>query len=216
MLARIESIELVKVTRLFGSTCALRSVSATFAAGDITFLLGPNGAGKSTLLSIIGTVLRPTSGVVRYPPGDPSLDEVRRQIGWVAHDSRCYRELSGRENVEFAARLYGLDATSAWERVAALVGIDRFGERAVATLSRGQRQRVALARALVHRPSVLLMDEPWSGLDTASAARLEEVLDEERRRGTIVVVVTHGTDVADRLGGRRLVLRRGGVVESDS
>ena len=74
--------------------------------------------------------------------------------------------------------------------------------------------RVALARALVHRPSVLLMDEPWSGLDIASAARLESVLDEERRRGTIVVVVTHGTDVVDRMGGRRLMLQRGGVVES--
>lgn len=213
MVARIQRIELVKVTRLFGSTCALRSVSASFEAGDITFLLGPNGAGKSTLLSIIGTVLRPTSGVVRYPPGEPSLEEVRRQVGWLAHDSRCYRELSGRENVEFAARLYGLDPVTAWERVAGLVGIDRFGERPVGTLSRGQRQRVALARALVHRPSVLLMDEPWSGLDTASAARLEDVLIEERRRGTIVVVVTHGTDVVDRLGGRRLMLQRGGVVE---
>ena len=214
MVARIQRIELVKVTRLFGSTCALRSVSTSFEAGDITFLLGPNGAGKSTLLSIIGTVLRPTSGVVRYPPGDPSSEEVRRQVGWLAHDSRCYRELTGRENVEFAARLYGLDPASAWERVAGLVGIDRFGERPVATLSRGQRQRVALARALVHRPSVLLMDEPWSGLDIASAARLENVLDEERRRGTIVVVVTHGTDVVDRMGGRRLMLQRGGVVES--
>jgi len=214
VVARIQRIELVKVTRLFGSTCALRSVSTSFEAGDITFLLGPNGAGKSTLLSIIGTVLRPTSGVVRYPPGDPSLEEVRRQVGWLAHDSRCYRELSGRENDEFAARLYGLDPVSAWERVAGLVGIDRFGERPVATLSRGQRQRVALARALVHRPSVLLMDEPWSGLDTASAAKLEGVLDEERRRGTIVIVVTHGTEVVDRLGGRRLMLQRGGVVES--
>ena len=152
--------------------------------------------------------------MVRYPPGEPSLEEVRRQVGWVAHDSRCYRELTGRENVEFAARLYGLDPGSAWSRVAELVGIDRFGERPVGTLSRGQRQRVALARALVHRPSVLLMDEPWSGLDTASAARLEDVLEEERQRGTIVVVVTHGTDVVERLGGRRVLLRRGGVVES--
>ncbi|HWO14886.1 MAG TPA: ATP-binding cassette domain-containing protein, partial [Polyangiaceae bacterium] len=125
------------MTRLFGSTCALRSVSTSFEAGDITFLLGPNGAGKSTLLSIIGTVLRPTSGVVRYPPGEPSLEQVRSQVGWLAHDSRCYRELSGRENVEFAARLYGLEPVSAWDRVAGLVGIDRFGERPVATLSRG-------------------------------------------------------------------------------
>ena len=214
MSSRIEAIELVKVTRLFGSTCALRSVSARFEAGAITFLLGPNGAGKSTLLAIVGTMLAPTSGVVKYPPGERGVEDVRAQLGWVSHDSRCYRDLSGRENVELAARLYGLEATSAWERVRELVGIERFGERPMSTLSRGQRQRVALARALVHRPAVLLMDEPWSGLDAASSKRLEDVLESERRRGTIVVVVTHGTQVVDRLGGRRVVLGRGGVVES--
>jgi heme exporter protein A len=209
---KIRCIELVKVTRLFGATCALRSVSARFEAGTITFLVGPNGAGKSTLLAIIGTVLRPSSGVVKYPPVGDDLEEVRRQVGWVAHDSRCYRELSARQNVEFAARLYGIDPVAAWQRVSELAGIERFSERNVGALSRGQRQRVALARALVHRPSVLLLDEPWSGLDVASSARLEEVLQHEREQGTLIVVVTHATDVVARLGGRRLELQRGGVV----
>lgn len=214
MSSRIEAIELVKVTRLFGSTCALRSVSTRFEAGAITFLLGPNGAGKSTLLAIIGTMLAPTSGVVKYPPGERSVEDVRRQLGWVSHDTRCYRDLSGKENVEIAARLYGLEPKMAWGRVKELVGIERFGERPMSTLSRGQRQRVALARALVHRPAVLLMDEPWSGLDTASSKRLEDVLEAERGRGTVVVVVTHGTEVVERLGGRRVVLGRRGLVES--
>ncbi len=212
MTERIRSVELVRVTRLFGSTCALRAVSATFPAGSITFLLGPNGAGKSTLLAIIGTLLQPTSGVVKYPPLAGASEHVRRQIGWVAHDSRCYRELSGKQNIELAARLYGLDPVEAWERCASLVGIERFGERSVGTLSRGQRQRVALARALVHAPSVLLLDEPWSGLDSASAKRLERVLEQERERGTTVIVVTHSMDVVERLGGRQLWLERGGVV----
>jgi ABC-type multidrug transport system ATPase subunit len=209
---RIRSIELLRVTRLFGSTCALRAVSASFAAGTITFLLGPNGAGKSTLLAIIGTLLQPTSGVVKYPPLGTASEAVRRQIGWVAHESRCYRELSGKQNIELAARLYGLDPAEAWKRCGGLVGIERFGERSVATLSRGQRQRIALARALVHSPSVLLLDEPWSGLDSASARRLEEVLKQERDRGTVIIVVTHVMDVVERLGGRRLWLERGGVV----
>jgi len=211
--SRIGAIELSKVTRLFGATCALSSVSARFEAGTITFLLGPNGAGKSTLLSIIGTVLQPTSGVVKYPPAGSDLEQIRRQVGWVAHESRCYRELTGRQNVEFAARLYGIDPTLAWERVATLVGIGRFGERSVGTLSRGQRQRVALARALVHGPRVLLMDEPWSGLDAASSERLVQVLQQEKQRGTLIVVVTHALDVVERLGGRRLTLEGGRVVD---
>lgn len=214
MPARIQSIELSRVTRLFGSTCALRSVSATFSAGSITFLLGPNGAGKSTLLNIIGTVLRPTSGVVRYPPAGHDIAALRAQMGWLAHESRCYRELTGKQNVQFAAELHGIDPQSAWTRVAELVGIGRFGERKVATLSRGQKQRIALARALVHQPSVLLLDEPWSGLDAASSQRLEQVLIRERDKGTLIVVVTHGTEVVERLGGKALHLKRGGVVAS--
>jgi len=211
---RIHSIELVKVTRLFGSTCALRSVSAVFKAGSITFLLGPNGAGKSTLLNIIGTVLSPSSGHVRYPPAGDDMRAVRAQMGWVAHESRCYRELTGRQNVEFCARLHGIDPLEAWPRVAELVGIGRFGERKVGTLSRGQKQRIALARALVHRPSVLLLDEPWAGLDAPSSERLEQVLVQERERGTLIVVVTHSAEVVTRLGGTTLTLKRGAVVAS--
>ncbi len=216
MTSRISRIELDRVTRLFGSTCAVRSVSAAFEAGSITFLLGPNGAGKSTLLAIIGTMLRPTSGVVRYPPTDGRVESVRAQIGWVAHESRCYRELTGRQNVQLAARLHGVEPEEAWRRVAEEVGIGSFGDRNVGTLSRGQRQRVALARALVHRPSVLLLDEPWTGLDASSSERLEAVLCAEKERGALIVVVTHAAEVVRRLGGRELLLRRGGVVARGS
>src|SRR5690606_24627673 len=132
-------------------------------------------------------------------------------VGWVAHDSRCYRELSGRQNIEFTARLYGIAPGEAWSRVSEVVGIGRFGERKVGALSRGQRQRIALARALVHRPSILLMDEPWSGLDAASSSRLEQVLRQEQEHGTLIVVVTHSKEVVERLGGRTLELKRGGV-----
>jgi len=160
------------VTRLFGASVALRAVSVDFAPGPITFVQGPNGAGKSTLMSIVGTALKPSRGTVVYAPHGNSRLEARRHIGWVGHDSHCYAELSGRENVELAARIHGLDPKPAWAVVCERVQADRFANQAVATLSRGQRQRIALARALVHAPSVLLLDEPLTGLDAASVLAL--------------------------------------------
>jgi heme exporter protein A len=175
-------------------------------------LEGPNGAGKSTLLSIVGTVLTPTSGTVSYDPLGVDRELVRPHIGWVAHDSHCYRELTGRQNVELAAKLHGLDPKTAWERVAARVGARAFGERRFSTLSRGQRQRISLARALTHEPSVLLLDEPWTGLDVASADNLEKVLLEERDRGALILVVSHAPGLAERLGAVRVRLEGGRIV----
>jgi heme exporter protein A len=209
---RIERIEVSGVSRLFGATPALRGVSVAFDAGSISFLEGPNGAGKSTLLAVIGTVLSPTSGSVRYEPLGDDRELARAHIGFVAHDSYCYRELSARQNVELAAKLQGIDAGEAWQRVSARVGVEAFAERNLGTLSRGQRQRVAVARALVHQPSVLLLDEPWSGLDVASAERLERIVAEERDRQTIVVVVSHTPGLAERFGARRIRIEDGRIV----
>ena len=208
----IERVEVRGVTRLFGATPALRAVNATFGSGSITFLEGPNGAGKSTLLAVIGTVLAPTAGEVIYHPLGSELERVRPHIGWVAHESLCYRELSARENVELAARVYGVDVEGAWERVAKRVGAEALADRRVATLSRGQRQRVALARALVHEPALLLLDEPWSGLDQASAEHLQQALLDERARGALVIVVNHAEGLAERLGARCVRLENGRVV----
>ena len=208
----IESIEVSRVTRLFGSTPALRAVSTRFEAGSITFLEGPNGAGKSTLLAVVGTVLTPTSGEVVYHPLGADLELVRPHIGWVAHDSLCYRELSARKNVELAARIYGVEVEGCWDRVARRVGAEPLADRRVGTLSRGQRQRVALARALVHDPALLLLDEPWSGLDRASGAHLQNALLEERARGTLVIVVNHADGLAEQMGARCVRLENGRVV----
>jgi heme exporter protein A len=209
---RVERIEVKRITRTFGATAALRGVTVTFEAGTLALLEGPNGAGKSTLLAVIGTVLTPSSGEVEYHPFGTEPEIVRQHLGWVAHESHCYRELSTRKNVELAARIHGVDATAAWERVASRVDITHLADRSVGTLSRGQRQRVALARALVHAPSVLLLDEPWTGLDRSSATLLEAVLQEERGRGALIIVVSHGEGVAERLGARRVRLERGRIV----
>jgi ABC-type multidrug transport system ATPase subunit len=211
---RVKRIEVRRVTRLFGSTAALRGVDADFDAGTISLLEGPNGAGKSTLLAVIGTVLRPTSGEVKYEPLGIDVERVRPQLGWVAHDSHCYRELDVRENLLFAARVHGLEPEAAWERVRARVDISHLAKRPVGTLSRGQRQRVALARALVHSPSVLLLDEPWTGLDRKSAAEFESAIGEERERGTLVIIVNHGEGTAERLGARRVRIEAGRVVDA--
>jgi heme exporter protein A len=212
MQASVARIEVRGVTRRFGATLALRQVSASFEAGTLTFLEGPNGAGKSTLLAIVGTVLRPTSGTVEYAPLGEDPMQARRHIGWVAHESHCYRELSGRKNIELVAQMHGLDDSAARVgRVIARVGAGTFADRPVGTLSRGQRQRIALARALVHDPGVLLLDEPWTGLDVASAEKLETVIQEEVAGGSLVVAVTHGAGTAERLGARRLRIEGGRV-----
>ncbi|MCA9627158.1 MAG: ABC transporter ATP-binding protein [Myxococcales bacterium] len=208
-MSRVERVEVEAVTRTFGTTLALRGVSAEFPSGRVTVLEGPNGAGKSTLLGILGTLIQPTGGKVRYPPFKDAA-AVRSQLGWLAHDSHCYRELSGRENVQLAASLHGCSGARvqhSLERVGALA----FCERAVSTLSRGQRQRIALARALVHQPSLLLLDEPSSGLDAGSVGRLLELVDEERRRGAVVVMVSHSRGIATRIADRIVRLEAGRV-----
>jgi heme ABC exporter ATP-binding subunit CcmA len=215
-LAEVSRIEVSKVTRLFGATAALRGIDVSFEAGTISLLEGPNGAGKSTLLAVIGTVLKPSSGEVLYHPFGSDAEQARRHIGWVAHDSHCYRELGVRENLDFASRIHGLEPKAAWERVSARVDVAHLAARPVGTLSRGQRQRVALARALLHQPSVLLFDEPWTGLDSKSAEELEVLLRAERSRGALIIVVSHGEGVAERLGARRVRVEAGRVVAANS
>lgn len=210
---RIERIEVRSVTRLFGATPALRGVTTEFDSGELVFLEGPNGAGKSTLLAILGTVLSPTSGTVDYLPVGGDRQLAREHIGWVAHESHCYRELTGRQNVELAAELRGIPPSEAWARVAARVRAESFADRSVSTLSRGQRQRIALARALVHQPSILLLDEPWTGLDDATSKELERIILEERDRGAIIIVVNHTPGLGERLGARTVRIDRGRIVD---
>lgn len=210
---RVTAIDVAGVTRLFGATAALRGVSCRFDAGTLTFVQGPNGAGKSTLLAIVATVLRASSGSVSYEPFGRSRTTARRHIGWVAHESHCYRDLTGRQNIAFSAALHGLAEEAAVQAACDRVGARGFVDQPVATLSRGQRQRVSLARALVHSPSVLLLDEPSSGLDRASLSRFEEVVVERRDAGAVVIVVSHRDEWAKRLSGRTMTLERGRIVQ---
>ncbi len=207
------------MTKTYGAVRALVGVSATFEAGRVSMVLGPNGSGKSTLLAIVGTLTRPTSGKIVHAWGQTtggssgamSRAAVRAALGWVGHESLCYVDLSGRENIELAARLHGLDPTAAFEAARGRFDLGPFAERPVRTYSRGQRQRVALARALVHEPRFLLLDEPTTGLDAQSVERLAGVVRAEAERGAVVLVVTHDEEFAKRAGDARVVLERGKV-----
>lgn len=214
----ISRVVMQRVSRYFGSTVALKGIDASFAAGEVTSLEGPNGSGKSTLLGILGTTIPPTRGEVLY--GERAVDpaEIRGEIGWVSHETHCYPDLSPRQNLQFAAALYGM-REDAWEAAAKRFGVDAFAERMFRRLSRGQRQRVALARAVVHAPSLLLLDEPTNGLDKEGVERLVVTLSEEAQRGCIIVLVTHDALFAERVAARRLYLERGrlrGGAESDA
>jgi heme exporter protein A len=199
------------VSRVFGRRRALSHVSVRVNTGEITGILGPNGAGKSTLLGILATLLRPTAGQVRYGVlGTTDGAALRARIGVLGHDLFLYPELTARENLEFFAGVHGLDQPAEAAREALLrAGLDERGDDPVSTFSRGMRQRVALERALIHGPRLLLLDEPFTGLDDASASALLRRLHALREAGAMVVVATHDLDLADGLLDHALFLRDG-------
>jgi heme exporter protein A len=212
----LDRVHIDKIVKRFGSERALAGVSLELRAGSMCALLGHNGAGKTTLLGIVSTLVRQTTGAVAYESGGRAIDgaDVRRQIGLLAHASLCYGELTAIENLELFAGLYDVDGSAA--AIAKLldrVGLDRRArERAARTYSRGMLQRLALARALLTRPSLLLLDEPFTGLDRGGALALGEQLGELKASGAIVVVVTHDLEaIADRTD-HVAVLRRGALV----
>ena len=196
------SLRLIDVSRTFGRRRALNRVSLAAEAGTITALLGHNGAGKSTLLSIAATLLRPTSGRVEYGETDAETGgaALRARIGLLAHDLYLYPELTAAENLYFFAKVYGLLGVEG--RVAAALeraGLVERRDDVVAGFSRGMRQRLALERALIHEPRLLLLDEPFTGLDEAARTALRGRLRAARDAGAIVLLTTHDTAAIEGL-----------------
>ena len=216
--ADFERLAVIDLARHYGRRKALAQVNFTCGAGDIIGLLGPNGAGKSTLLNILATLISPSRGRVEY--GDRTAAqggaEVRGRIGMLGHDLFLYPELTARENLVFFARLYGLpDAEAVAQARLARAGLADRGDDLVLGFSRGMRQRVALERALLHDPRLVLLDEPFTGLDQASTAALVARLRERQQAGCILVIATHDLDVADGLLSRAIYLKNGRIVWSD-
>jgi heme exporter protein A len=214
--AALDQVQIRKVAKRYGSERALAGVTLDLAAGTMCALLGHNGAGKTTLLGIVSTLVHPTGGTVTYRSGGAAVvgAEVRRQIGMLAHASLCYGELSARENLALIAGLYDVDDSPAViDGVLDRVGLDKKArDRAARTYSRGMVQRLALARALLTRPSLLLLDEPFTGLDRDGALTLGQQLGALRDAGAIVVVVTHDLEAIAGRTDHVAILRRGQLV----
>jgi len=204
-----ESVSVEGVTKVYGGTRALGGVTARFERGSVTALAGPNGSGKSTLLGVLATLVRPTSGTVRFGDRVGTDHAVRRTIGYCGHAPLLWADLTPRECLAVFASLHDLPP-GAVEAALDREGAAAYADRPCRSLSRGQLQRVSLARALLASPRVLLLDEPTTGLDDASIERLAGRLREERDRGAIVVLATHDA-AAKSLADRTLTLQQGRI-----
>jgi heme ABC exporter ATP-binding subunit CcmA len=186
------AVSLSGVTRVFGVTPALVRVDLDVPRGEMLVVRGPNGAGKSTLLRVIATVLSPTYGRGSVLGSDlvRGRDEIRRRMELIGHRTRLYEDLTGRENLRFWCRLYGLHPEGVDEALEK-VGLRRDAGTRVAGYSQGMRQRVAVARAWLRRPELLLLDEPYAGLDEEAKAIVDDLAAETTARGDTVILATH-------------------------
>jgi len=211
------SLQATDLVRDFGPRRAVDGVSLTLEAGDCLALFGPNGAGKTTLLRMLGGLLRPTSGSAAIEGIPlPGGAEVRARVGLVSHQTMLYDALTARENVEFSARMYGVpDVREAADEVLARLGAASFADVRVRSLSRGMQQRVSVARAIVHSPSILLADEPFTGLDAAGASALTGMLAGLRDSGATIIIVTHNLEEALALCTAAAIMREGRFVRLD-
>jgi heme ABC exporter ATP-binding subunit CcmA len=210
------SLTFTEVSRAFGRRRALNRVSMQCRAGEVIALLGPNGAGKSTLLSIAATLLEPTSGSVAYGEHSPRRagGALRTRIGLLGHDLYVYPDLTATENLDFFGRLYGVANLDG--RVAAALeraGLTDRCDEPVSGFSRGMRQRLALERALLHEPRLVLLDEPFTGLDDGATAALTERLTDLRRAGAIVLLTTHDLETIEGVIDRAVMLQNGKLLE---
>ncbi len=207
----IEAKGLIKV---FGLRPVLRGVDLSIGPGQFLALFGPNGAGKTTLLRILATLTRPTGGSVMVAghslPAEAAA--VRGLIGVVTHQPLVYGDLSAEENLRFYARMYGLDGSDRQARIEEMlkmVGLSKRRGDIVRTFSRGMQQRLSIARAILHDPPVLLLDEPYTGLDQAAAATLDDILREVAGRGRTILMTTHDLQRGLALADQVAILSKG-------
>ena len=209
-------IEVEGLSKVFALLPALQGVEFSVARGEFVLLLGANGSGKSTLLRLLCGLSKPSAGSVRVGgwelPGEAMA--VRAQIGVVAHRPLLYENLTARENLAFFGRLYGIESAEYELRGEALlrqVGLWRRADTLVRTFSRGMKQRLSIARAVLHQPDVLLLDEPYSGLDQQAAESLDKLLATAQNEGRTIILSTHQLERLPASARRALILSRGHV-----
>lgn len=206
-----QRISLDRVSKVFGRVAAVRETTLDFVHSKIYVLLGDNGAGKSTLMRMVAGLAQPTSGSISFH------GFAREQMGYMAHASLLYDELSGMENLRYFAKLYGASGADADSRCASVmssVALDPALGTAVRDYSQGMRQRLSLARAIVHSPQVILLDEPFSNVDAASASQMTALLSKLRTAGCIVILITHQISIVKDIGDEFITLRGGRVIST--
>ena len=207
-------VEIHKLVKAFGNRAVLKGVDLTVAEGEFVTLVGPNGAGKTTLMHIMATLTKPTGGRVRVAGYDLAGGAVgvRRQLGLVSHKTLLYDDLSAEQNLRFYARMYDVsDADARIESVLQRVGLWGRQRDSVRTYSRGMQQRLAIARAMLHDPSILLLDEPDTGLDQHAAAMLTDLLHQVGATQRTVLMTTHNLERGLELGDRVAILAGGRI-----
>ncbi len=211
---RLDRAEARAVSKLHGRQRALSRVSLTLVAGRVMALLGPNGAGKTTLLGLFSTLSTPSAGTMHFGELPPErAREARGAIGLVSHAALTYGELSGLENVTFFGRLAGIPSPEVEaRRLLEEFGLDEALDRPARTYSRGMLQRLGLARALIGRPSLVLLDEPFTGLDRASTEAVLERVRRLRDEGAMVLMVSHDMETTAALADEAAFLVRGRLV----
>lgn len=219
MISEDALLELREVSVWYGRQVVLRAVNLNIQPGESVALLGPNGAGKTTILRVLATLLRPNRGQYLAFGADAWTQRaaVCARVGVLAHQPYVYPELSCRENLLFFGRMFRLDDVEA--RATAMlrrVGLEERSDRPAASLSRGLLQRLNLARALLHRPTVLLLDEPETGLDVDGRALLGQVVGELCAAGGSAIFATHALDLANALATRVLTVELGRVLVDDT
>ena len=207
--------EAARVTRRYREVPVVDAVSLTVDAGEIVCLLGPNGAGKTTLIRMAATLARPSSGTLRYRGEElrQATPAARGWIGFASHQSLLYPELTVAENLRFHRRLHG--ARTSVGELLETHGLAAVADVPARHLSRGTAQRATLARALLHQPDLLLLDEPFTGLDDAARKRLVARVLAARERGAAVLAATHEVDLGLELADRAVILHRGRVILDD-
>jgi ABC-type multidrug transport system ATPase subunit len=200
-------LEISNLTKRYGSTCALDDVSLTLEPGNVLALLGPNGAGKSTLFGCLLGLTLPTAGNVQFKD-QPLANSHLSRFGYVAERVSLYPQRTVSENAGFFARLKGLPDTEAVRQIAR-VGLDRVCDRKVRQLSKGMLQRLGLAIALCGEPELLVLDEPFNGLDPALLDTLQTILREENERGATLLISTHTMSAVEPLASHVAILLQG-------
>lgn len=211
---QVRAVEGREASRFYGRHRALHDCTFEAGSGDAWAVVGPNGAGKSTLLNLLATIVRPSEGAVVFNGRYDSFADrsrIRAHVGLVAHDSLLYADLTGRENLAFYADLYGVNDAGRVEGWLERVGLGGAGDQPVGAYSRGMKQRLCIARALLHEPSVVLLDEPLTGLDRSGQAFLWSLVRWLRAQQRIVFVVTHRLNAPPGAFSHAMVLDRGRV-----